>query len=347
MAMDANCPWGHRVYADFTPPGVSRFNYHHLADDLKPAYRAMERGLTSGKPYFVVDKKHPDSWCSRVLNAVVYDNPFLCDVRQVTYVPTGLGTAVRIRHPLSTEETRDICQRMRRIAIEASVKTSDMTPYEKEIWVHDYLVDTVTYDMAAKNAFTAAGALVDGRAVCQGISMAALFLLNSLGVDTGMVTGSLNESPETGHGWNIVWLDGEYHLDVTHDITLGGNGRRVHFYVNQDDGYMGERRRWAPETVCRSVRYNYLEQNRSAIKDKVGLRLMLDHAVRSRTEWQEFSLSTEMCGKYGLEDLYDEVGASMRRNLRSGGCQVAFDPRTGFGFVAFKYGQPGLMGASV
>ena len=126
------------------------------------------------------------------------------------------------------------------------------TPLEQTLFLHDYLMDHVTYNWgiatagdseeeqaAAQEAadpmfFSAYGALVDGDAVCQGYALAYRLLLNELGIPCITVA-----SAQMNHMWNLVELNGRwYHVDVTHDDptpNVEGGGRHVNF-LRSDTG---------------------------------------------------------------------------------------------------------------
>ena len=91
--------------------------------------------------------------------------------------------------------------------------------YEKELYVHDYIIDNCTYEKSDSNAliYTSYGCLVEGKAVCEGISKAMQLLLVNCGVKCQTVTGARNTEP---HMWNIVKVNGNwYHVDTTWDAA--------------------------------------------------------------------------------------------------------------------------------
>lgn len=96
--------------------------------------------------------------------------------------------------------------------------------FELEIYIHDYLVKNCIYDsetaddpdeIIKNNAYDAYGALVDGKAVCEGYSRAFSMLCRELDIDCVCVSGLGNDSL---HMWNSVCLEGKwYNVDVTWD----------------------------------------------------------------------------------------------------------------------------------
>ena len=98
--------------------------------------------------------------------------------------------------------------------------------------IHDWLVTRIDYDFELYEryqantggdefkynpAFDISGVFLNGRAVCDGISRAFVFMCAVEGVDALRVTGAYGNVP---HAWNKVRLNGEwYNVDVTADMV--------------------------------------------------------------------------------------------------------------------------------
>ncbi len=141
----------------------------------------------------------------------------------------------------------------------------DMTDYEKELAIHDYIVSTCQYgqvEYSKEYAFCAYGALVQKKAVCNGYAQAMALLLNCLGIENEIVTGW---GADELHAWNIVNLDGQwYQLDVTWNDALPDTGEDVkHKYFNVTDDIMDDEHTWDKENypACESEEYNYYKKN--------------------------------------------------------------------------------------
>ena len=97
--------------------------------------------------------------------------------------------------------------------------------YEKELYLHDVLVNKVTYTsskLEEQNGYTT---LVDGKGVCAGYAFALQYLLMRAGIQSYYVVGYAREN----HAWNLVKIDGEwYYVDATWDDPL---------YNGSDDPY--------------------------------------------------------------------------------------------------------------
>lgn len=119
-------------------------------------------------------------------------------------------------------------------SIIVQIISPEMSDYEKELAIHDYIVTTTSYDYdrlhndtIPDSSYTAAGVLINKVAVCEGYSEATKLLLNLIGIECEIVTGFAGNN--TAHAWNIVKIDGEwYMLDTTYDDPVSfNNGKRI------------------------------------------------------------------------------------------------------------------------
>ncbi|MBR4759318.1 MAG: hypothetical protein IK078_04125 [Lachnospiraceae bacterium] len=106
--------------------------------------------------------------------------------------------------------------RTRAEKIAKQIRKSYDTKPERIRAAHDYLCRYVRYDEGSEDGGynpvqTAYGALINGRAVCQGYSNAFQMLMEALGIPASVVLGD-------AHAWNAVWVDGHIsYIDVTWD----------------------------------------------------------------------------------------------------------------------------------
>ncbi len=109
--------------------------------------------------------------------------------------------------------------------------------YEKAKTLHDRLIDTVQYE-PTNNDQNAYGALVEGKAVCNGYARAYQHLMISVGIPAWYIRGT-SVNPATNlyesHAWNLVKLDGKwYYTDVTWD-DQGDNTFYAYFNVTKSN----------------------------------------------------------------------------------------------------------------
>lgn len=118
--------------------------------------------------------------------------------------------------------------------------------YEDIKMVHDYLVDTISYEstISKDNIYNIYGALVNRECVCEGYARAFKYLLDELDIPCVMIIGTAtNSQGETeNHAWNYVQLNGKwYAVDTTWDdpVVVGGGtaseeSRTKYFLVGRE-----------------------------------------------------------------------------------------------------------------
>ena len=97
--------------------------------------------------------------------------------------------------------------------------------YDKELYLHDVLVNKVTYTRSKFDEQNGYTTLVEGKGVCAGYAFALQYLLMRAGIQSYYVVGYAGES----HAWNLAKIDGDwYYVDATWDDPL---------YNGSDDPY--------------------------------------------------------------------------------------------------------------
>lgn len=130
---------------------------------------------------------------------------------------------VEFEYDYTEEEVKKMRSAMKKAALKATEGITDsMSDAEKALVVHDYLVLNCSYDHSEKN-YSAYGCLVEKTSVCQGYSLAFLYIMRDfLGMDCTIVV-----SDSQNHSWNYLKIGNYwYHVDVTSDdpsfMTLDG-----------------------------------------------------------------------------------------------------------------------------
>lgn len=184
----------------------------------------------------------------------------------------------------------------------------DMTPYQRELAIHTYLVKTCVYDKEAfesgnqsdpryAESYTPYGVLFVGRAVCDGIAQTATILLALAGI-TSYVLRS-----ET-HAWNLVKVgDSYYHLDVTWDITTD---TMEFFNLTDEQISRYAKHNWRNKVLfpkATATKYNYFVVNNLVVHNMEELRqqikMDLDAKKKKTHVWLSgFSVSANELNEY-------------------------------------------------
>lgn len=207
---------------------------------------------------------------------------------------------------------------------------SNMTDYEKELAIHDYIINNARYDTEGyKNAtlkpesYSAYGILVLGSGVCKGYSTAMKLMMDRVGIECSIVTGS---SKDQSHAWNIVKIDGDYyHVDLTWNdpITQDGTDMLSHNYFNLTDKELAEDHFWdrSKHPPCTATKYNYFFYNNIIIDNYQDFCVQIQDSLQNRIE--EISFKVNDYNK----DVYD---------IRSA-VKKAFNETCGLNKLSFEY----------
>ena len=166
----------------------------------------------------------------------------------------------------------------------------------------DYIVSNCHYGYPENkdDAYTAYGALVLERSVCDGYAEAFFVIMSCLGVDCDIVVGSTDEGL---HAWNQVALGGEwYNIDLTWDDSLPDMGNYIkHTYVNVADDVLERTHIWQKQFYreCTEDTYNFYSKKFyryecfddyvKGVKIQLGRNKVVEAAVR--TDEATFDLS--------------------------------------------------------
>ena len=178
---------------------------------------------------------------------------------------------------------------------------TEVSEFDRQLILHDRLAAQVTYDysFSEPDIYNAYGAIVRGKAVCQGYSEALQYLLRRVGIQSFIVTGFSND---VSHAWNQVRVDNEYyHTDLTWNDQ---ESRLYHAYFNMNDSYITEDHEIYvtayPTVECAEMSANYftvkdLTRENGDVSDiakllkennyKISIMLTGDTSAKDFTDW--------------------------------------------------------------
>lgn len=148
------------------------------------------------------------------------------------------ATAIRLTYVLPVETQQSLIDQADAIA---RTYATGLGTFSAELMMHNYICQNVTYDLNAPHPYSAYGALLEGRAVCDGYAKAFMLLARRTGIPCSYLSGTALNTAGTewcSHAWNIVELNGEpVIVDVTWDDQAGGT---VYTYFNVPDAWVAE-----------------------------------------------------------------------------------------------------------
>lgn len=152
------------------------------------------------------------------------------------------GTGLADRDQVILQSCRDLL---------GEIITEEMSDYEKELAVHDWMIAWAEYDQAALSSLPVAQPTPDsdnpygfftGRAaICTGYTSTFQLLMDLLDIECVTVEGTAYNGTED-HAWNMVRLDGAWYcVDVTWDDPVSStpvSPAAAHMYFNVTSDFM-------------------------------------------------------------------------------------------------------------
>ena len=240
----------------------SRHYYNILNAEEQEAYHNMLTAVQKHEKQAFLPML-AETQISKVFQALCYDNPLLfCLENQFGWGKSGNRTFIEFHYTDTAQECSEKAEKMERILDEAMRQIHNgMDDFQKELALHDWLAKRCEYSESGSVSYTAYGALVNGKAVCEGYSKAMLLLLNRAGISGFLMTGqAVTNGVAGGHMWNIVAINGEnYHLDVTWNVPKGAERIIQHAYFNLTDEQIAEDHSDfdTKQSDCTSLKENY------------------------------------------------------------------------------------------
>lgn len=196
------------------------YGQNYLSSDEKKIYNSLVKAI--GNEEDSVPMESDGETYTKILNLIGVEQMGFGNVSDRKVGAFDVDTQhfpVEFTYRFSCEEMSNMNRAAEAAANEImSGVTDEMTTYDKLKYFHDYLITHCESDSEDVYANTIYGALVRGKALCEGYAKSFSYLCNKAGIENIIVTGET----DTAHMWNMVKIDGNwYHVDVTWDKPDG------------------------------------------------------------------------------------------------------------------------------
>lgn len=240
--------------------------YDGLSDVEKSTYDAILSEIYDMPETIRVPKITAEQLDS-VFSALLYDNPDLFFVgRKCMLVTKPLSVRCSIEYIMEKDEYEACREELEKVCndVISSLSNPD-DEWQTELEIHDYIVGNCEYMLVENdhNYSSAYGALVNGKAACEGYSKAAKLLLDRAGIENAVLSGiSKGEDGVSGaHMWNAVKINGDYYyLDCTWNDPVNENGRdvKIYSYFNVSEEMISlTHSDFSYDFECNSIKENY------------------------------------------------------------------------------------------
>lgn len=213
-----------RAGYNYIPDVLSRNVYKGiLVSVYKVAVTPNSQGYYPTQKITITDAHLTEANLRVILLAFINDNPqvfWLANAYSYGYSEDGKDTIIQLYSAISQTECNTMIKQLdQKVDAATSAMPLGLSEIDRELYLFQYLAKNCVYDYDAKTdngewkPFSAYGALVEGKAVCEGYSRAMQLLSSYAGLESALITG---QSDGVNHMWNLMKINGDwYHLDTT------------------------------------------------------------------------------------------------------------------------------------
>ncbi len=212
---------------------ISYFYYSRLEEAQKAIYDTLLIAIKNHEEIVILNDSCVFDDVDKAVDSIRYDHPELFAFKTFSLC----GNKASLFYGCTVEEAKALQKRIDEVVPKYLEGIDDsMSAYDAAIRVHVKVINSLDYDSIAlnkqkkqggpdkdkiDNLRTICGALLDGKAVCEGYARAMQYLLQKCGIECAEVVGHVrkeNGEKDVPHAWNILKIDGEYYyLDTTWD----------------------------------------------------------------------------------------------------------------------------------
>ena len=285
--------------SDIIPHYESRYYLNNLDPSLVEDAKALYVGIKEFKYTIKLPRWTTIENVDLLISVLKYDCPELfqvSDKEQYTYTITnGKVNAVHLPYSMTKAEYNERIEKcndlIRRLATTVGYRSEE----SKEEYVYEYLTDRVTYNTTKANCGNAYGALINNAAKCDGISLAAKWIFEEMGISSFVITGQEKGDPY-GHAWNCVNINGSYYdLDLTNDLKSSDRVMKLYGAYNVKRSWLSDiypissfitKHYSLPESKTMSHSYHVL--NGSYISAGSDIRSQIFRLLDEAAEYEDF-----------------------------------------------------------
>ncbi len=307
----------------------TKYAYNTLTDKQKQIYSALYEGIKDHSS--TIDIRSIDANLTDVdmaFNALDYENP------QFFWLKSGYGYSysgskiyyIKPQYSRTASEAAKILP-----VLEAAVEKigsgamAQKTLFEKVKYIHDTIIAGCDYTLSGGEYIRDAdGALINGKALCEGYAKAFAYICQSIGIEAICVSGEVDDAP---HMWNLVKLDGNwYHMDVTFDDPISDKPMCEYTYFGLTTAGISKTHDIDnPFTLpsCTATKYNYYKASGINIYSNATAAYMALITQTVKNYSSGVMRTTITCTDSCINELYaliEAKGSAVYTDLRSYGC---------------------------
>jgi transglutaminase/protease-like cytokinesis protein 3 len=176
----------------------------------------------------------------KITNSYEMFNVSNYNLNMSSYGSGPINVTVNCTYKMTAGMEADLDSKVKEIV--ASVAPDNMNQSDKELAIHDWIVNNTRYD-ESYTIYDPYDTLIKHTGVCEGYSLLAQKMFTIAGIKSIVVEGTADGG---SHAWNLVYIDNKWrHVDCTWDDPVSSSGDILnHDYYNLTDKEMSTSHSW-------------------------------------------------------------------------------------------------------
>lgn len=295
-------------------------------ENEKPIYEFIKEALINAEVEINLSGYKESNSSEEIFNLVekiVNENPLILYYRGCEYWSNGI---LKLQY---SKDKKVIFNHRKEINkkvdyIISNVITNNMSDFEKEKVIHDYIINNSKYDedyilsiKVSNESYSPYGVLIKGKGVCEGYAKAMKLIMDKINIECIIVVGKANK---TDHAWNMIKLDNNYyHVDLTWDdpVTNDSSDILSYDYFNINDKDMRKDHIWDKNNypICNSTKYNYYYYNGMIIKNYDEFYKKLQYALLNNINTIEIKILNYNKNIYDIPKTIEKIAMNNLLNF--------------------------------
>lgn len=217
-----------------------KYYYMQLSDIQRREFHKIYNGILNKETSIEINGLSVDD-LERIIYIIHFDCPEIFYLSDSAQNYNHKGNMVTMYYPQYTYDKTQIEHMEEEISIYTDFffdEMGDVSDEAAELYIHDYIVNNVSYSQTSPDYSNIYGTFIHGKANCKGYSSAFTYLCRKYGIDSTQVIGNgTTKGTSVGHSWNTAKLgDSYYYVDVCWDdldsLYEYGEIPGIHSYYN-------------------------------------------------------------------------------------------------------------------
>jgi hypothetical protein len=155
----------------------------------------------------------------RIGDTLLFYDPYTWNLETLDYTSQGQNVTFHFSYLVDYQSFVTMQEKLDTVVDEILAETEDLSVLKKLYYIHDFILRNCDYDLDSVYSGSPYGALVDGKAKCDGYSLALQMIAQRAGIPCVTVI-SMPQGGEFGHAWNKVKVSTSwYNIDLSSDDT--------------------------------------------------------------------------------------------------------------------------------